>query len=276
MTRDLDTTTTAPGFWALYLRGFNFSIFTLWGLVLGAGLSVPIVLEQYHAWWSEDLTLSSMAGLGAYLLVVAFLGTWLSLGLLGEWAGRKGGRMLRLLVQISGILLAACLTLFCAFPVVFVAMVWSGSRRKRDDVWLWYLAILVLAGFVYVSAVRPGLNAERVRRLRAERGDLVQHVVSTKEREYDNELRRQNGYLIEGGSRDDWNCEYDLWWSEERRTVAQPTRALRVTISCSDDGVITVISRGGQKEDDFLKALETAVRERGWNVEVIRKAKPIH
>ncbi|MCZ7645238.1 MAG: hypothetical protein M5U26_08135 [Planctomycetota bacterium] len=107
------------------------------GVALGAMVATPIVLDQ--AWTLNiakaplDLfTGLELLGFCAYLFGVALVGTWTSLGLLGVWAGRKGGRPLRLAVQVLGIAAAAYATLPGAICLTVIAMHLKGRRADLE------------------------------------------------------------------------------------------------------------------------------------------------
>lgn len=114
----------------LIFGGLRFSVFLLFGVVAGAGLAAPIVLEHFKWMLGDELGGGAMAVVGVYLLAVAVVGTWASLGAFGCWAGQTGGRKLRFAVQVLGIVLAAIVTLPLAVLATGVLMVWKGGPAK--------------------------------------------------------------------------------------------------------------------------------------------------
>ncbi|MBI3831110.1 MAG: hypothetical protein HY291_16445 [Planctomycetes bacterium] len=120
-------------------KGLQFSTALLLGLTIGTGLAVPLVLHQAEAAFGpvDEFTPVGFVFLGLYVLAVALLGTWTSLGLFGRWAGRAGGRPVRLAVQIAGIALAAFVTLPVALIATVLLMILKGEpgsdeRRPPD------------------------------------------------------------------------------------------------------------------------------------------------
>lgn len=110
--------------------GLRFSILVLLGLVFGTGLAAAIVLDHFHWLLGEELGGGAMALMGVYLLLVGILGTWTSLGAFGTWAGRCGGRKLRFVIQVAGIVLAAWMTLPLFFFLTLALMWWKGKRAE--------------------------------------------------------------------------------------------------------------------------------------------------
>jgi hypothetical protein len=110
----------------LVFGGLRFSIFLLFGVVFGSGLAAPIVLEHFRWMLGDELGGGAMAVVGVYLLAIAVVGTWAFLGAFGCWAGRFGGRKLRFVVQVLGIVLAAVVTLPVAIIATGVLMAWKG------------------------------------------------------------------------------------------------------------------------------------------------------
>jgi hypothetical protein len=120
--------------WAMvadFFRDLRFSIYLLFGFVFGTALSVPFVLDYFRMLFGEELSGGAMVAVGVYLFLVGILGTWMSLGAFGVWAGRCGGRPLRLIVQVLGILLTAWMTLPIAVLATIVLMWWLGRKPKE-------------------------------------------------------------------------------------------------------------------------------------------------
>ncbi len=115
----------------------QYSIFLLWGLAAGAGLAAPIVLAQAEALkWRATIEAGeplALLGFGSYLLAAALLGTWNGLGGFGVWAGRTGGRALRLVVQVAGIVAVAALTLPLASVMTLYWMAWKGRAASAPE-----------------------------------------------------------------------------------------------------------------------------------------------
>jgi hypothetical protein len=264
--------TTFSSLMAGFFRGLHFSIFTLWGLVFGAGLSVPIVLNYWRYAFGMELTWTSAIGLGCYLLLVGLLGTWLSLGLLGAWAGRTGGRPLRLVVQVCGILLTACLTLFCAMPLTLLAMAWVGRHPRSQETWKSAVVFLVMVALVYGVEIRPALQSGVVAWERAKRGKAIGALIEAKLDACDEELNHQTWSVSRDSIEFPVFCDFQLKWVAKQPEAEAPFPLFDLAISCPDGNVIRIITRGGTKEDDFLAALTAVIEEHGWKMDVTREA----
>lgn len=104
-------------------------------MMIGAGISLPITLN-YFGYSMERLPehiIFPGVLIGLYTAAIAMIGTWTSLGLLGRWAGRTGGRTRRLGVQILGISIAAWLTLPGAIAFTLAAMKLFGDYLAAKE-----------------------------------------------------------------------------------------------------------------------------------------------
>jgi len=125
--------------------GLQLSLLQLFGMMVGAAISLSISLNYFGNVLKEQPERIVFWGLfiGLYTVGLTLIGTWTSLGLLGRWAGRNGGRLGRLLIQILGITIAAWITLPGAMAVTLLAMIvvgnyleaqeQSAADRHRDD-----------------------------------------------------------------------------------------------------------------------------------------------
>jgi len=123
----------SPVCWARvgsFFSDVRFSIYLLFGFVFGAGLSVPIAFGHFRMLFGRDLSGWELVCVGLYILVIGILGTWASLGAFGVWAGACGGRKLRFIVQVLGIVAATWLTLPGAIVVTLALMWWKGRKPK--------------------------------------------------------------------------------------------------------------------------------------------------
>ena len=120
---------------AEFFHGLQISLLQLLGMMIGAGASFSITLDRfgYSLERLRDESLSTGILIGLYTVAIALIGTWTSLGLLGRWAGRTGGRPLRVLVQIAGIVIAAWMTLPGAFAATLVIMKWYGDYLEEQN-----------------------------------------------------------------------------------------------------------------------------------------------
>ncbi len=112
-----------------FFDGLQLSLLHFFGMAIGAALTLPITLKYSGQIFDRNSGQTVFFGilLGLYTISIVIIGTWTSLGLLGRWAGRIGGRGLRLCVQIIGITMAAWLTLPLAIVVTLVLMAIVGN-----------------------------------------------------------------------------------------------------------------------------------------------------
>ena len=120
---------------ASFFDGLQISLLQLFGMMLGAAISLSITLNYFGIFLKEQPERIVFWGvfIGLYTVGLALIGTWTSLGLLGRWAGRYGGRLGRLLIQILGITIAAWVTLPGAMAVTLIAMIVVGNYLEAQE-----------------------------------------------------------------------------------------------------------------------------------------------
>ena len=120
---------------ASFFDGLQISLLQLFGMMLGAAISLSITLDRFDVFLKEQPERIVFWGvfIGLYTVGIALIGTWTSLGLLGRWAGRNGGRLGRLLIQILGITIAAWITLPGAMAATLIAMIVVGNYLEARE-----------------------------------------------------------------------------------------------------------------------------------------------
>lgn len=119
----------------IFIEGLQISLIHLLGMTIGAGMIIPIVMYQIQFYQNEvvDLSIGNVILMGIYNICLVMVGTWTSLGAFGRWAGNRGGVLLRIVVQLLGIVIGALLTLPVAYVVTLILMWRIGSRTESKN-----------------------------------------------------------------------------------------------------------------------------------------------